>query len=88
MSFRNSLVPTGSLRSRKQGDSACGGHDGENAAAVVEDFRRRTGGRMMDLMTTDGYPAYYMINCAHPTHFADTLAGGGAWVARRPQASW
>ena len=22
---------------------------------------------------TDGYPAYYMINCAHPTHFAATL---------------
>jgi len=30
----------------------------ENVVAVVEDFRRRTGGRMMDLMTTDGYPAY------------------------------
>ena len=30
----------------------------ENVAAVVEDFRRRTAGRLMDLMTTDGYPAY------------------------------
>jgi hypothetical protein len=30
----------------------------ENAMAVVEDFRRRTGGRLMDLITTDGYPAY------------------------------
>ena len=30
----------------------------ENVAAVVEDFRRRTGGRLMDLITTDGYPAY------------------------------
>jgi S-methylmethionine-dependent homocysteine/selenocysteine methylase len=27
-------------------------------------------------------PAYYMINCAHPTHFAGTLAGGGAWAER------
>ena len=27
-------------------------------------------------------PAYYMINCAHPTHFADTLANGGAWLRR------
>ena len=26
--------------------------------AVVEDVRRRTGGRLMDLITTDGYPAY------------------------------
>jgi IS1 family transposase len=30
----------------------------ENAVALVEDFRRRTGGRIMNLITTDGYPAY------------------------------
>jgi IS1 family transposase len=30
----------------------------ENVVSVVEDFKRRTGGRLMDLMTTDGYPAY------------------------------
>jgi IS1 family transposase len=30
----------------------------ENVAAVVDDFRRRTAGRLMGLMTTDGYPAY------------------------------
>ena len=30
----------------------------ENVAAMVEDFKRRTGGRMMGLITTDGYPAY------------------------------
>jgi IS1 family transposase len=30
----------------------------ESVAAVVEDFQRRTGGRLMDLITTDGYPAY------------------------------
>jgi IS1 family transposase len=30
----------------------------ESVVAVVEDFKRRTGGRMMDLLTTDGYPAY------------------------------
>jgi S-methylmethionine-dependent homocysteine/selenocysteine methylase len=27
-------------------------------------------------------PAYYMINCAHPTHFAARLAGDGAWLGR------
>jgi homocysteine S-methyltransferase len=27
-------------------------------------------------------PAYYMVNCAHPTHFADQLAQGGEWTAR------
>jgi hypothetical protein len=30
----------------------------ERAAAVVADFRRRTGGRLMGLITTDGHPAY------------------------------
>jgi len=30
----------------------------ENVATVVEDFRRRTGGRLMNLITTDGYPVY------------------------------
>lgn len=31
---------------------------------------------------TDSYPAYYMINCAHPTHFEVALARGDAWVKR------
>jgi S-methylmethionine-dependent homocysteine/selenocysteine methylase len=31
---------------------------------------------------TGGYPAYYMINCAHPTHFADVLDRDAAWTAR------
>jgi IS1 family transposase len=30
----------------------------ENVVAVVGDVKRRTGGRLMDLITTDGYPAY------------------------------
>lgn len=30
---------------------------------------------------TDGAAAYFMVNCAHPTHFADTLTGG-AWLER------
>lgn len=29
---------------------------------------------------TGGYPAWYMINCAHPDHFADKLKGD--WVGR------
>ena len=28
------------------------------------------------------YPAYYMINCAHPTHFDHILDDGAAWTAR------
>lgn len=31
---------------------------------------------------TGGYPAYYMINCAHPSHFRDVLAKGGGWRER------
>ncbi len=30
--------------------------------------------------TTGGGPAYYMINCAHPTHFESVL--GGSWTTR------
>ena len=31
---------------------------------------------------TSGYPIYYMINCAHPTHFAHVLTTGARWVDR------
>jgi S-methylmethionine-dependent homocysteine/selenocysteine methylase len=32
--------------------------------------------------STKSGPAYYMINCAHPTHFDTTLAGNEPWVKR------
>lgn len=35
----------------------------------------------VDRATSNG-PAYYMINCAHPTHFADALDPGASWVKR------
>src|ERR1700759_410105 len=31
---------------------------------------------------TDRGPAYYMVNCAHPTHFSDTLQAGRSWPLR------
>ena len=31
---------------------------------------------------THSTPAYYMINCAHPNHFADILVAGEPWLAR------
>jgi homocysteine S-methyltransferase len=31
---------------------------------------------------TDGSPLHYMINCAHPTHFAGALSDGGPWLER------
>jgi S-methylmethionine-dependent homocysteine/selenocysteine methylase len=31
---------------------------------------------------TSGYPAYYMINCAHPDHFLHVVAGSAPWTRR------
>lgn len=31
---------------------------------------------------TSGYPSYYMINCAHPSHFDQVLTNGAGWVQR------
>jgi homocysteine S-methyltransferase len=31
---------------------------------------------------TGGAPAYYMINCAHPTHFEEVIEGGTGWAGR------
>ncbi|MBN8734622.1 MAG: homocysteine S-methyltransferase family protein [Acidobacteria bacterium] len=32
--------------------------------------------------TTGSYPTYYMINCAHPDHFAHALPTGARWLER------
>jgi homocysteine S-methyltransferase len=31
---------------------------------------------------TEAAPAYYMINCAHPSHFGDALRTGAPWLQR------
>jgi homocysteine S-methyltransferase len=31
---------------------------------------------------TGSYPVYYMINCAHPTHFESALKAGESWLTR------
>ncbi len=31
---------------------------------------------------TGSAPAYFMVNCAHPTHFANAFSEGGAWLER------
>lgn len=33
-------------------------------------------------LEADAYPAYYMINCAHPSHFAAAVSGGEPWTRR------
>ena len=45
---------------------------GEPLAAAIE--------RVDD--ATSSAPAYYMINCAHPSHFEPVLLEGGRWVMR------
>jgi S-methylmethionine-dependent homocysteine/selenocysteine methylase len=45
---------------------------GETLGEAIEAVDRATGNA----------PAYYMINCAHPTHFADALEPGAPWIKR------
>ena len=60
---------------------------------VVLSFTVETDGNLPDGSTlaaaiqtvddaTDAYPAYYMINCAHPSHFAPVLDPNAQWTAR------
>ena len=54
---------------------------------VETDGKLPTGQSLKDaIMTVDevsrSAPAYYMINCAHPDHFADILEPGAAWMDR------
>jgi S-methylmethionine-dependent homocysteine/selenocysteine methylase len=45
---------------------------GQPLGDAIEEVDRETGGA----------PAYYMINCAHPSHFEDALPAGEPWVGR------
>jgi len=54
---------------------------------VETDGRLPTGDSLMDAVAavdeaTGGYPAYFMINCAHPDHFAAVLSEPAAWTQR------
>ncbi|MEM9571646.1 MAG: homocysteine S-methyltransferase family protein [Pseudomonadota bacterium] len=54
---------------------------------VETDGRLPTGQPLADAIletdrATDHPPAWYMINCAHPTHFRDVLDPDAAWVRR------
>lgn len=64
-----------------------------NKLPVVISFTVETDGQMangdsleeaiykVDNASND-YPSYYMINCAHPTHFIDALDGNHSWKSR------
>jgi homocysteine S-methyltransferase len=54
---------------------------------VETDGRLPTGDSLAEAVAavdeaTSRYPAYYMINCAHPTHFASVLEPGAEWTSR------
>ena len=54
---------------------------------VETDGQLPTGDRLGDAIAevddaTAGYPAYFMVNCAHPTHFSNVLLEGGGWTGR------
>jgi S-methylmethionine-dependent homocysteine/selenocysteine methylase len=57
------------------------------AFTVETDGRLPTGDTLEEAVlavetATDGYPAYYMVNCAHPTHFDAVLDPTAAWTSR------
>lgn len=45
---------------------------GHTLRAAIEEIDART----------DDTPAYFMVNCAHPSHFAHALTDGGEWLER------
>lgn len=60
---------------------------------VVISFTVETDGRLPDGMpldravqvvdqATDGYPAYFMVNCAHPEHFDSAISADGVGIRR------
>jgi homocysteine S-methyltransferase len=54
---------------------------------VETDGRLPTGQPLMEAIETvdqetNNAPAYFMINCAHPSHFVDVLVPGEGWVSR------
>ena len=54
---------------------------------VETDGRLPTGDTLAEAIdavdsATGGYAAYFMVNCAHPTHFAPDLEQGGEWTRR------
>lgn len=57
----------------------------ENTESLVEDFRRRTGGRLMRLMTSDEYPAY---ETAIRHSYGETVVPARTGKPGRPKASY
>ena len=57
------------------------------SVTVETDGRLPTGQSLGDAIkkfdeATSTYPSYFMINCAHPTHFSGVVDGDEAWTSR------
>ena len=74
-------VTRAAARGRPAGGDLVHGRDGRAAAERPGAGRRDRAGRRRD----GGAPAYYMINCAHPTHFEHVLDGGERWHGAHPR---
>jgi len=78
----NSTEARGIAQAAKAADMPC-----VISFTLETDGRLPTGESLADAIAavdeaTDKGPAYYMINCAHPTHFEHVLEAGGSWVKR------
>ena len=62
-----------------------GGRDVEGTEALVGEFRRRTGGRVMRLMTSDAYPAY---ETAIPDAYGETVTPPRTGKPGRPKGPY
>jgi len=62
-----------------------GARTAENTEALVADFHRRTEGRVMDLMTSDGDPAY---ETAILNTYGETITPPRTGRAGRPRAAY
>ena len=93
--FRDTDADLISALTMSYADEAVGVTRAARAAGlpVVISFTVETDGRLPTGQTlgnaveqvdrdTDGAPAYYMINCAHPTHFEGALVPGEPWTER------
>lgn len=82
VTMTNTEEAIGVVRAAKDHDMPCA------ISFTVETDGRLVTGRSLQhaIETVDaetgGYPHYYMINCAHPTHFENVLERQSAWVRR------
>lgn len=82
ITMTNAEEAIGVVRAAKAADLAC-----VISFTVETDGTLPTGQKLQHAIEsvdreTGEYPAYYMINCAHPTHFLSVLHGDADWLGR------